>query len=462
LLVLARILSPADFGLGAMAGLFINISNTLAEFGLGTAVLHMPELDRRALGQLHVFSVAICAVACLLSVAAAPLAAGFFHSDNIIFFVAVNSILLITGFQAVPMGLLQRDMDYRRLAMSEAATVLVQSIVQLVCALLGFGPWTLMAGTFAGKGTAAILVCIWKPVPFHWPRLSEIRAPIRMGWHLAVGRLANAIYSQSDYIIVGRLMGDATLGAYQMAMNLASAPAEKVSALLMRTAAPLFANVMNDQPLVRRYYGIVLESLSLLILPLMLGLALVAPEGVAVILGPKWGNAVEPLRWLTLFVILRTMGVLTDQVLVSQRRTRLTMRASIVNFCLMPAAFYSAARWLGPGAVAAAWVMLAPVTMVPMLVILLRAIHLPFRTFLNTVAPALSGSAIMCLAVYGAKLGCRLAHLGPRSTLPVEVAVGAIVYAGFQLLFFSSRFARYVDFIRGFVTKKPAANPLAA
>jgi len=458
--LLARLLSPADFGLSGMAGIFYGLSNVLAEFGLGTAVLHMPELDRKALGQLHAFSVMLCAGLFLITILASPWVAGFFHSDHVAFFMVGNVGLFVTGFQAVPLGLLQRDMDYRRLALSEAAMVLVQSGVMLVAALLGWGYWSLLVGAAAGKAMAAVLVCIWKPVPFAWPRLKDIRAPIDMGRHLAVGRLAAAVYSQADGIIVGRIMGDATLGIYQMAMNLASAPAEKVSSLLMRTAAPLFANVMDDKPMVRRYYLIMVEAMSLLILPLMLGLAIVAPLAVRVILGPKWAAAAEPLRWLTLYVILRTMGVLTDQVLVSQKRTNLTMRASLVNFCLMPAAFFAAARWLGPGAVAAAWVMLAPVTMIPMLIVLLRRIELPLRSLGSTLVPSVCGSSVMCLAVYAVRRALEPAQLSAQSGLLLEMTCGAAVYLGVEFIFFRSRFTRYSDFIGGMISKKSRRNPL--
>src|SRR5580698_1161496 len=78
LLATAHLLSPADLGIGGMAGIYFNLTNMLAEFGVGTAVLHMPELDRGALGQLHAFSILLCSGIFGLSIPAAPLIAGFF------------------------------------------------------------------------------------------------------------------------------------------------------------------------------------------------------------------------------------------------------------------------------------------------------------------------------------------------------------------------------------------------
>ena len=114
-IAVARLLSQTDVGIGAIAGIFFGLTNVLAEFGVGTAVLHMPELDRRTLGQLHLFSLLFCAGIFALSIAAVPGMAWFFKSYHVVFFIANNAAFLITGIQAVPMGLLQRDMDYRRL-----------------------------------------------------------------------------------------------------------------------------------------------------------------------------------------------------------------------------------------------------------------------------------------------------------------------------------------------------------
>ena len=139
----------------------------------------------------------------------------------------------------------------------------------------------------------------------------------------------------------------------------------------MRTATPLFANVKDDHSLVRRYYLILAEILTLIVMPLMAGLAIVTPLAVPVVFGARWIAAIAPVRWLALFMIVRTMGTLTEQVLISQKMTRFTMRMSIFNFIVMPIAFVAGAHWQGMGGVAAAWLVLSPFTIVPLLIILL-------------------------------------------------------------------------------------------
>jgi teichuronic acid exporter len=445
--IAARLLSPADFGLVGMAGLFANLMIVLAEFGLGTAALQMPELNSGVIAQLNTCSVAICAAIYGLAVLAAPLVAAFFKSDQLKVLVIVNSLgVVISGFQSVPYALLQKDLDYRRLSLAEGVQAVLMAAVTVVCAWKGFAYWSLVAGGLAGRLGGAILTCWWKPVKFKLPRWKQVEAPMRLGIHVAVTRIAFAAYMLSDGVIVGRMLGDSALGAYQFAMTLASAPADKIGQLLMRVTGPLFARIQKDHDLVRRYFRILTESLSLTIFPLLFGLALVAPDAVQVVLTPKWAAAVGPIRWLALFLGVRDLSVLVSQVLTSLRYTRFTMWNSLLNFAVMPAAFVFASRW-GITAVAASWIVLSPITVLPVLMLLLRVIHMRYRDYLGVLAPALMGSAAMAAVVLALRTFLPGSDMRPVLRLSLQVGAGGAAYGGFLLVFYRERLHRYFRFL---------------
>lgn len=158
-------------------------------------------------------------------------------------------------------------------------------------------------------------------------------------------------------------------------------------------------------------------------------------------------------------MIMRVLGTLAEQVLVSQRLTRFTMRMSMLNFVVMPLAFIVAARWKGPIGVAASWVVLSPVTIVPLLIILANKIHLSYRQFAMSLIPAVSGSVVMGLVVYG--LNGRLPASWPLAIqLATQVMVGGAVYAAFILGFFRGRIQRYVNFITSLRNPRQTAEPL--
>jgi O-antigen/teichoic acid export membrane protein len=288
----------------------------------------------------------------------------------------------------------------------------------------------------------------WKPVAFAIPRWKDIEAPLRLGWQIAISRLTWAAYNQSDAIVVGRMLGEAVLGSYRIALNLAGAPAEKIGMLIMRVTGPLFAKVQNDTPAVRRYFKIFSEALAMSILPMMFGLVVVAPEAIRAILGAKWDSAIVPLQWLAVFIGARTLSALAQQVLTALRYTRYNMWISISSFVLMPTGFYFAARW-GAGAVAATWVILAPATVLPPVVKLLRVIQLPLREYLDVLMPSMVGSAGMVAGLLPLRIWLLNTGARPMLSLVIMVAAGGALYAAVLMVFYRKRVIRYVHFLRG-------------
>ena len=292
-LLAARILTPSDFGLVDMAAFFVGLTNIVAEFGLGAAVLQIRNLDRHVLAQLHTFSVMLGVAAFSCSFLAAPYVAAFFHNDKLLLLVIVTSLsFLITGFQMVPLGLLQKALDYRRLSLTEAAMACTQALVLMIGVLTGVGYWALVmaGGLLSGKAVSALLVNIWHPVGFGWPRWRQIVEPARLGWHLTVSRVGWAAYAQADSIVVGKVLGAGSLGTYRIATDLASAPSEKLGMLIMRVTGPFFASVQSDTATVRRYFILFSESLALSVFPMMFGIAAISQE-------PDSGRVGQSLEW---------------------------------------------------------------------------------------------------------------------------------------------------------------------
>lgn len=445
-LVAARLLSPADFGMVEMAGFVATLTNVMAEFGVGATVLQMRELDRSILAQLNTISLFFSTIAFGFSVAITPLVAAFFRTEQLKLLMIINSLaFFITAIQAVPLGLLQRDMDYRRLSLAEAVQAIIQAVATIGSAIAGAGYWSLLIGPFAGRASAAALTAFWKPVFFGIPRWKEIGPPMRFGLEIALTRIAWTAYSQADGIIVGRMLGESALGTYRLAMSLASAPAEKVGMLIMRVTGPLFARVQEDAALVRRYFLFISDALALAIFPLVFGLIVVAPYLVRTLLGAKWAEAIVPMQWLAAFMTLRTLNTLMTQVLTSLRFTGFLMWMSLSTFVLMPVSFIIASHW-GTGAVAAAWLLTCPLTMFPPAVKLLREIHCGIREYLSILTPAIVGCIALVCAVIGVK---QLIPGGwpSSSRLVLQILTGGLSYAGILLVFYRPVVMRYVHFL---------------
>ncbi len=365
-LICARLLSPSDFGIVEMAGFYFVVTNIVAEFGVGMAVLQMRELDTAIVAQLNTVALLSGILAFGVSVAAAPLIAAFFRSPQLNLLVVVASLsFILTSFEAIPLGLLQRDMNYRRLSVAESVQAIVTALVSVGCAWAGFAYWSLVLGNLVGRTSNIALTIYWRPSRFAIPRWKQVLVPLRFGMEIAMQRIVGTVTGLSDSMVIGRTLGQSPLGVFRLASNLATTPSEKIGTLVMRVTGPLFARVQTDNALLRRYFLIFSELLSLSCFPLLFGLAIVAPEAVQLLLGSKWAGAAAPLRWLAIYMAIRTLGYLNNQLGTTLRFTRFGMWIALLNFGLMPVAFYIASRG-GVGAVAAAWLVMSPATIVPM------------------------------------------------------------------------------------------------
>jgi PST family polysaccharide transporter len=450
-IIAAWVLTPSDFGIMELAGFHLVFVVVLAEFGIGIAVLQMREIEDRILPQLNTLSWIFGGVAYGVSVAAAAPLARFFRSEELELLIMVNSLaFFISALQAVPNGLLQRDMDFRRLSIAEAVMAAVQAVATVVCALAGMGYWSFVAAAFLGKGTAAIMTFRWRPVPYAVPRWGEVSKPLRFGLEVAAARILWVGYSQMDGIVIGRLLGESSLGAYRLAMNFASAPSEKIAMLLMRVTGPLFARIQDDSAMMKRYLLNLSDLLALTIFPLCTGLVLVAPEAVEVILGPKWAAVALPMQWLAAFMALRNLNSLMSQLLTSLRLTGFLTWMSALTLVVLPVAFYFAAPH-GTGAVAAAWLVMSPVTLWPVAVKLFRRIDCGVVEYFRVLAPALIGSTVMAAAVIALRFGLP-AQWPATASLGAQVATGGIVYCLVLWATCRSRILRYYYFLRGQTT----------
>jgi len=133
-------------------------------------------------------------------------------------------------------------------------------------------------------------------------------------------------------------------------------------------------------------------------------------------------------------------------VLTSLRYTRFNMWISLLSFVLMPSAFLFASRW-GATAVAACWIALSPITVLPLVVRLLRAVQVGYSDYAGVLAPALVGSAAMVAAVLALRTWLMIHDIRPVVQLSLEVAIGGATYAGFLLVFCRDRLSRYFQFL---------------
>jgi PST family polysaccharide transporter len=427
LLVVARLLVPSDFGVVGVAGVYVGLVATFSEFGFGTAVITLRNLTSHEIAQINTFSAISGALGFLISCALAIPIGWFFRSPELPWvIVAMSTNFLITGFKTVPSSLLQREFEFKRLSLIDTVAAITQSLCVLLLAWLGARYWALVLGSVIAALVATALNVASRPGGFARPRLQSIAHALNFSWQVLVARFSWNFYSDADFLVAGRVLGTAPLGAYTFAWNLATLPVEKVTALVAQVTPAFFSANQSDPTGLRRYLQNLTAALSLVTIPTTVGLALVAPEFVAVVLGPRWVGVVAPLQVLALYASVRSLSALLGPLLTALRETRFVMKINLAAAVIMPTAFYLGSRW-GPAGIAWGWIVAYPLVVLPLYVRTFRKIDMPVSTYWRAVRPAVDGSLAMMLAVCAFKWAMPSAWPS-YVRLGVEITAGATMY----------------------------------
>lgn len=453
LLIVVRLLSPADFGIVAMAMALLPYLRCIGDFGVPRVIVNFPELTEDQIGQLNTFST-VLGFACFgVAIAVAHPVALFFRTPKLFgVVIATSSALIAWGFRAVPEGLLNREMRFRSLSGYDALNAICAAAVTLGMAYFGFGYWALVWGNLVGVYLRAAVIIGARPHRFSIPHLSQIREYLLFGWHLLVSLVAMNSYQTLDNVTVGRVLGRPALGFYGMAWNLANVPLEKITTLVTTVVPSYLAVVQKDMAELRRYVRNLTEAMSLITFPATIGLGLVARELIPVAFGHKWDNAILPLEILSIYAAFRSILALLPKVLTAVGNPRFVMWCDLLTLVTLPVAFYIGSRW-GTGGVAMGWVAAYPIIAMPLYWKTFATIEMKTGEYLRALRPALNGSIVMTACVLLVKW--KLPPTLPVAVrLVVEILVGAIAYTGTELLFHRERIRAFVQLLRSMKRRK--------
>lgn len=433
-LVVARLLTPTDYGLLAMAMVYVRFAQIITE-GVDAAIIQLHQLNEDQIARLGGLSILLGVALCAGTLGLAAPIARFYGEEPVRWIVIVlSSMFLIRSFQVVPRSLFARDLEFRKLAWIDGFETVTLLLGTLVLALHGLGYWALVLGTVASGVATSALCLAWCPNRLKIPRdLAGIVDAIRFTWHIVGARIAWYVYNNADFAIVGRVLGKDALGAYTFGWNIASIPVERVTALVGRVTPSYFAAVQDDVAALRRFLRNLTEALALITLPACIGLSLVADEFVLTVLGEHWRPAIAPLRWLAIYAAFRSVVALTPQVLIARGHAKLNMHFSIITAIVLPGVFYLGTRW-GTTGVAFGWIVgYSALAIVFFVRYALKTIRMRWGEYLRALGPAMSTTLPMTAVVLGARAVLPQdwhSHL----RLAVEVLAGTASYVGVMLV----------------------------
>ncbi len=436
LAVLARLLSPSDFGLMGMIMVVIGFARSFADMGISNAIIHRQDATKDQLSSLYWLNIIAGIIVFFVVCASAPLVVGFYHEQrlyNLLYLTAV--IFLITPFGQQFQIIMQKELRFNELAKIDIATSIVNSAVAIVLAFSGFGVYSLIWGQLAGTTTRVFMLLgtglrNWGP-GFHFSR-RDLKGYLSFGLFQMGERSINYLNSNLDYLLIGSMLGAKSLGYYTLAYNLIIRPSSLINPVITKVAFPVFSRMQNDTAKLKRGYLKVLQLLSTVNFPMMAGLAVVAPIAVPVIFGEKWLPSIILIQILAIVGLLRSTGSPVGSLMLAKGRADLGFKWNLALTITQIPGLYVGAKLGGTVGVAIAFAILMCIYFIFNYLVLIRILLGPcLREYIQSMWPSLWMSGVMAAVVLFSMVF--LQNLPDLFILITQILCGTAVYLGLMI-----------------------------
>lgn len=427
--VLARILSPTDFGLLGMAIVFTGFIDLFRDLGLSSSVVQKKEISNTFLYSLFWINIVFSIAATVILFIVSPSISSFYNEPKIELILKILSLnFLISGLGSLQKAFSERNLEFKALANIEICSAIIGSVAGIGCAFAGLGVWSLVFQTLIMTTVTTGFLWIitpWRPQRFFsW---NDVKDVISYSLNLTGFNVFNYFIRNADNLLVGKFLGSQALGYYALAYRLMLFPLQNISRVFVRVMFPVFSKIQDDNSQLRIAYLKTISSISFITFPLMLGLVATADPLISTFFGSQWKPVASILTILAPLGMIQSIQTTLGSIYQSKGRTDLMFRWEILDGALTITAFLVGLKW-GILGVAIAYVVTGFALLYPSFAIPLRLVHLSVIDVGAALWRPFLSSLLMLVSLLGLNL------LLPRNlhssySLLILVAIGIVIYS---------------------------------
>lgn len=331
--VLARLLTPEDYGIVGILAVFLAISQTFVDSGFTNALIQNQQRTEKDFATAFFFNGAISVLCYGVLFFGAPLIADFYEMPQLVSVTRVIGLsLILSALSAVHRTRLTIRVDFKTQAKASLSALVLSGIVGIALAYCGYGVWALVAQTLVNTGVTTLLFWVlvrW--IPRHFFSMESFRPMFSLGSKLLAASLLHTVYMNLYPLIVGKFFSATALGYFSRAQQFASLPATTGSGILGRVTFPLLATVQDDDVRLSAVYRKYLRVSTGAIAPVMLGLCALTEPIVLILIGEKWLPIVPLMQILCFAWIVDPIALVNLNLLNVKGRTDLVLRLEVAK-----------------------------------------------------------------------------------------------------------------------------------
>ena len=332
-LILARLLTPDDYGLSALILAFVNIANIFVIGGFNTALIQKKESARIDYSSVFFVSISFAVLLYVVLYICSPIIANFFNDDRIVSLLRVISISLIIGsYSSVQVAYLTKNMQFKKLFKANIIGVTLSAIISILMAVKGFGVWALVFQYLINRIVVLIVLQLlvkWHPyIEFSW---ESIKALFSYGSKCMFSNFLSTIVTDLYTAVIGKFYPKSQLGVYDTGLKMPSTVTETFTSALGSVLFPAFSSMQDDRKLLKQYLKKANETSSFIVFPVVFAMAAMAKPLILFLLTDKWSGAIPFMQIACLLFCFYPLHINSLQVINSIGKSDVTLKNEILK-----------------------------------------------------------------------------------------------------------------------------------
>ncbi|MEJ2491639.1 MAG: MOP flippase family protein [Desulfuromonadales bacterium] len=345
--ILARLLTPSEFGLIGMIMIFIALSRSVIDSGFSQALIRKKECSETDYSTVFYFNLAAGAILFGVLFWVAPYISSFFNEPRLTSLVRVlGVVLVIDALTIIQRTILTRRLDFKLQTKISVVASLVSGAIAIIMAYRGFGVWSLVARQVSQSAFHSLLLWFWNQWRPVWGFSKDsFRELFSFGSKLLVSGLIDTAYRNIYYLVIGKYFSATELGYFTRAEQFKNLPSQNLSGVISRVSFPVLASIQDDLTRLKDYYRKLIRSTMFLTFVLMLGLSAVAKPTILVLIGEKWRPSIIYLQMLCFVGMFYPLNALNLNMLKVKGRSDLFLRLEVIKKVLAVPTIIAGILW---------------------------------------------------------------------------------------------------------------------
>lgn len=399
--ILARLLTPADFGLIAMVAAITGFILIFKDLGLSMATVQQSKITKEQISTLFWVNIGFSLIVLIIMGLLSPVIAWFYGESKLIWVTIILSTgIMMGGFSVQHQALLRRQMRYVSLAIIDVVSLLLGLLAAVTSALLGVGYWALVIQQLTTG--LATLIGVWitvRWIPGLPSKEARIQSMLTFGKNLTIYSILNFFSSNLDNILIGRYWGAASLGFYSRAYSLILAPIHQIISPLTAVANPTLSRLQNDPERFRNYYLKAIKFIAYATIPIIAFMSVLSKEIIAILMGSQWGETAKLFQVLAISALWFPLGVSVGWIYVSLGKTSRMAKWGLISSPLIVLSLIIGLHW-GAQGVAIAYSGITSLLIYPQFAFALKGTLISIKDVFSSIYPSLIIAVVGALAAF--------------------------------------------------------------